>query len=262
MTFRIAVAVAVLLRAASAHAQHPEDVVRRFFAAEDEGRWLDAARMLDLSAFERIRKTAVEAARHRGDFVGPTVESLMRMDPDMPRTVAEYQVREWQRHMHDYDFLAQEFAHIASADTLAALPVDGAAARWLEAKGPAWRTELQWRDPRNRPRNDCPMSLSDSAIKALELRQARRPRAVILGATTDTGTVSYVVVDIMFPGVSRADSVLRQGPLARAIELRRSSGTWRIEPAPDLPSANGMGGVYTYAVTCGKGSIIEKPVAN
>jgi len=253
---RVRVGVLVALQAGSGGAQErPQEVVRAFFAAEQEGRWVDAARSLDLIAFERIRKTTVEAARHRREFAGPTVESLLRLDPDMPRAVAEYQVLQWQRQMHDYDYLAQEFAHVSSPDTLAALPVLDAAARWLEAKGPVWRTELQWRDARARPRNDCP-GLSDSAIKAMQIKEAQGPRAVIRASTPDTGTVSYVVIDVEFPGVSHADTSGRAGPLPRAIELRKSAGEWRIEPAPDLPNSNGMGGMYAYAVACEKGSPI------
>jgi len=240
--------------------QKPQDVVRAFFKAEDDRRWLDAARILDLKSFEGIRRELIEGVRHRPDFRGPTVESLMRMDPDMPRAVAEFQVAEWQKHMREYDLIAQDFARVPSVDSLAALSVEEAAARWLEARGPEWRTEISWRDSRNRRAMNC-SGLPDSAARALQIRSSREPRAVIRGATSDSGSVSYVVIDAVYPRYASADTVEEgHGPLPRAIRLRKIAGVWRIEPAADLPNANGMGGMYAMAVACGEGSLIEKPV--
>lgn len=240
--------------------QKPEDVVRAFFKAEDGNRWLDAARMLDLKSFERIRRDFVEGMRHRPDFGAPTVESMMRMDPDMPRSVAEYQVAQWQKQMLDYDLLAQDFARVPSVDALGALSMEEAAARWLEAKGPEWQTERSWRDPRNRRAMNC-SGLSDSAAKALQVKNSRESRAVIRGATSDSGSVSYVVIDVVHPRFPVADTVeAGRGPLPRAIRLRKIAGVWRIEPAADLPNANGMGGSYSVGIACGEGSLIEKAV--
>lgn len=240
--------------------QKPEDVVRAFFKAEDENRWLDAARMLDLKSFERIRSDFIQGVRHRSDYAGPTVESMMRMDPDMPRSVAEYQVAQWQKQMQDYDLLGQDFARVPSVDALGALSTEEAAARWLEAKGPEWQTERSWRDARNRRAMNC-SGLTDSAAKALQMKNSREPRAVIRGATSDSGSVSYVVIDVVHPRYAGADPVEEgHGPLPRAIKLRKIAGVWRIEPAADLPNANGMGGTYAVAIACGEGSLIEKPV--
>ena len=242
--------------------QKPADVVRAFFKAEDENRWLDAARMLDLKSFERIRRNLIEGVRHRPDFPGPTVESMMRMDPDMPRSVAEYQVTQWQKQMRDYDPLAQDFARVPSVDALAALSTEEAAARWLEAKGPEWQTERSWRDARNRRAMNC-SGLTDSAAKALQIKSSREPRAVIRGATSDSSSISYVVIDVVYPRHADADTVeAGHGLLPRAIRLRKIAGVWRIEPAADLPNANGMGGSYSVAVACGEGSLIEKPVVH
>ena len=240
--------------------QKPQDVVRAFFQAEDDNRWLDAARMLDLKSFERIRSDFIQGVRHRSDFRGPTVESMMRMDPDMPRSVAEYQVAQWQRQMQDFDLLAQDFARVPSVDSLAALSVEEAAARWLEAKGPEWRTEISWRDARNRRAMNC-SGLPDSAAKTLQIKNSRESRAVIRGATPDSGSVSYVVIDVVHPRFPVSETVeAARGPLPRAIRLRKIADVWRIEPSFDLPDANGMGGMYTVAVACGEGSLIEKPV--
>jgi len=257
---RVCWAVAILMCASGVAVaqQKPEDVVRAFFKAEDQGRWSDAARMLDLPAVERIRAVTVYGLQHMKDYPPPSVESLMRMEPDLPRAVAEYRVKEMQQEMSSYDILAQDFARVTSVDTLASMTLEEAAARWLEAKGPEWRTELQFRNPRARPRNDC-ARLSDSAMKALQIKEARGPRAVVLGATPDTGSVSYVVVSVAFPGAEQVDSLRRAGPLPRAIELRKLAGVWKIEPASDLPSSNGLGGSYVYSVACGEGSLIGDP---
>ena len=239
--------------------QKPEEVVRAFFGAEDQSRWLDAARMLDLNAFERIRKTTVQGVRHMKDYPPPTVESMMRMDPNMPRAVAEYQVKATQQQMRDYDIIAEQFARVTSVDTLAALSVEDAAARWLEAKSPEWRTELTWRHARGRTEIKCP-GLTDSAARAIYIASAKEPRAVIRGATPDTGSVSYVVIDVDYPRITHRDSAdLRYGPLPRALTLRRVEGAWKIEPAADLPDANGMGGSYSFSVGCTKLPPIDKP---
>ena len=239
--------------------QSPRDVVQAFFNAEDQDRWLDAARMLDLTVFERVRKNFVEGMRHRGDFRAPTVESLMQMDPKLPRAVAEYQVAEWQTNFTDSAFLGQEFARTQSVEALAALSVEEAAARWLEAKGPVWETEMRWRDARSRPQMNC-AGMSDSAAKALQIRSSRQSRAVIRGATPDTGAFSYVVIDVVYSPTALPDTTLTgRGPLPRAITLRKVANTWRIEPAADLPNANGMGGVYGVGVACGEGSIQPNP---
>ena len=241
--------------------QKPEEVVREFFRAEDQNRWLDAARMLDLNAFERIRRTTVQGVRHMKDYPPPTVESMMRMDPKMPRAVAEYRVKEMQQQMRDFDIIAEQFARVTSVDTLAALSVEDAAARWLEAKGPEWRTELVWRHGQGLLEVNCP-GLADSAARAIYMANAKEPRAVIRGATPDTGSVSYVVIDVDYPRVTRRDSAdLWEGPLPRAVTLRRVQGVWKIEPAADLPDANGMGGSYSVSIGCTKPPPIDKPVS-
>ena len=186
---------------------------------------------------------------------------MLRMDPKMPRAVAEYQIKQWQENANGNDFLAQEFARVTSVDTLVALSVQEAAARWLEAKGPEWRTELTWRSGRGRPEVSCP-GMSDSVARAVYLHTAKESRAVIRGATPDTGSLSYVVIDVVFERHPVADSLsIGRSPLPRAMVLRKLAGVWKVEPAADLPNANGMGGSYAFGIGCAKPGATDKSIS-
>jgi hypothetical protein len=125
-------------RGCSASRAPPADVARDFFAAERDGRWLDAAHLLDLKSFEPQREQSITNARRARPEFHLTVEQLLRHNPTMPRAVAEYQVKQSETMMRDFNPLLYEYADVPNADSLAHLPVDVAAARWLEAKDPRW----------------------------------------------------------------------------------------------------------------------------
>jgi hypothetical protein len=113
----------------------PEEVAKAFFDAAAAHNWRDAAGFLDLDAFERYRRQMVESARR--PFRGPaiTVATLMKSDPDMPRAVAEYEVRRLEKMGGDSTpWLRYEFADVASVSDLAALSTIEAAARFIEAE--------------------------------------------------------------------------------------------------------------------------------
>jgi hypothetical protein len=82
----------------------PTEVAREFFAAESDGRWIDAAQLLDLAAFERTRQFAIQTASKSTSFGARTPEQIMAEQPDMPRAVAEYFAKQI-AHMTDRDAL-------------------------------------------------------------------------------------------------------------------------------------------------------------
>jgi hypothetical protein len=141
---RLVVAVALAAAgAAPVHAQEsPAQVAAAFFKAVAEERWRDAARQLDLAAFDRFRRERIAAARlpqppHRQT----TVEDLLRHDPDMPRAVAEYQIRKMtEARRHVFNWVDHEFAGVADVDALAALSAEESAARWLQARDLRWQS--------------------------------------------------------------------------------------------------------------------------
>jgi hypothetical protein len=224
----------------------PEEVARQFFKAEDEDRWLDAARLLDLKRFEAFRQRSLKGLRMPRTSWRRTAEELMRSDPEMPRAVAEYQAKQINKGFEDLDIVGSQFARVTSVDSLAALPVDEAAARWLEAQGPKWQYESALkRAPVGLPK--CSVS-GDSSTSVFS--QFKPPQAAILGATTGADSVSYVVVGRGFFGPRLAGPELGDGMSPAVMTLVRVNGSWRIVPTGDMINFTGFGGNTTIAIGC------------
>jgi hypothetical protein len=231
----------------------PEEVVRDFFRAERTGRWLDAARLLDLARFEPILRSSLDVPVSRTSPARITAQELMRNAPDMPLAVAEYQARKMRETVSDVDFLARDFARVPTVDSLRELPLDEAAARWLEAKGPRWRIELGRRESKRHPETQCP-ELPDSIAAALT-DQFSAPTARILGITGDSDSVRYAVIGPAFGNQETGNP----GPMEvefssspTTLVLRKLNGAWKIVPALDMPNARGVNGMMDSFVllTC------------
>lgn len=230
----------------------PEDVVRDFFKAEEEGRWVDAAHSLDLTRFEPIRRSAVHAAKSMTSRPKFTAQDIMRGEPDMPLAVAEYQAKRTNETSQSFDFLSLEFARVPSIDSLIAMPIDQAAARWLEARGSKWQNEVAFNALKRGPRSICP-ELPDSIVRAMRA-DFKLPVSTIMGATEASDSVRYVVV-----GLARSNGGA-QNPIdvsypemsPKAITMRKLDGNWRISPAPDLPSSDASGGFSSVSISCRK----------
>jgi hypothetical protein len=113
----------------------PTEVAAAFFKAVTEERWRDAARELDLAAFDRFRRERIAAERlsPRRQWV-VTADDLLRRDPDMPRAVAEYQAKKIEESAREtVSWTERDFANVSGIDSLAALSAEEAAARWLQA---------------------------------------------------------------------------------------------------------------------------------
>jgi hypothetical protein len=250
-------AVGLLLGARGVLAQsNPEDVVRAFFNAEKAGRWRDAAAMLDQTYITTYQQDLLTGLRNRPSLRKATVEDLMRADSTMPRAAAEYQLKQMYDSMNESTFLEQDFARVTTVDSLAALSPAEAAARWLEARDPAYKTELSY--TRRHTKVDCP-ELSDSAKRAMVAKSSHHTHAKILGSTGSQDSVSYVVigVDSDLPTIRPRKSVMDMS--LRTITVHKVSSAWRIVPTLDMPDAYGLGGLFISAIECGRGEIFGQP---
>jgi hypothetical protein len=235
----------------------PAEAAREFFAAELDGRWLDAARMLDLKSFEPQRAQSVANARQARDAhpFHLTVDQILRHDPSMPRAVAEYQVKQAEEAFRDYNPLSYEYADVPTADSLAALPVDVAAARWLEAKDPRWLMKRQARSFSG----ECaqvydslltPPKVLDRAASASTF-MLPRPEVVAVasgGATAGSAdSLSYVIFRERYE--TKLDSTARPRTAVLPMQMSpsvltmiRTPGGWRVQPVQDLGYAHGTFG--------------------
>ena len=228
----------------------PEQVVRDFFKAEEEGRWIEAAHSLDLTLFEPIRRSAVQAAKSMASRPKTTAQEVMRWEPDMPLAVAEYQAKRSNETIQSLDFLSREFARVSSVDSLVAMPIDQAAARWLEARGSKWQNERALKESKWRPEANCP-EVPDSIARAIRT-EFKPPVTTILGATEASDSARYVVVGLTRFVGSAANPVDApyQELSPRAITMRKLEGNWRIAPAPDMPNSDAFGGSTVVTIRC------------
>jgi hypothetical protein len=267
MKHLVVAGVAVALSVSNAVGQtgsnaSPADIARQFFAAERDGRWLDAARLLDLKSFEPQRARSVAIARHAHDAqpFHLTADQILRHDPSMPRAVAEYQVKQAANAFRDFNPLSYEYADVPTADSLAALPIDVAAARWLQAKDPRWLMTREMKRESHSFSGPCE-KVYDSVLKtttvldeaAVASSFAPPPREVIavapVGSTAGSAdSLSYVLFRERYE--SRLDSTAL-GPMDRlemqlspkVLTLIRTSVGWRVLPALDFGGFSGVGGV-------------------
>ena len=225
---------------AAAPSSAPASVAAAFFAAVAEERWTDAVAQLDLRGFEAWRQSVLDPPRPIDEAM-PTVDQLMASDPEMPRAVAEYQVKRLREFMQGRDVgPLSDFADVPTLDSLRRLPAADAAARWLRAQDPRWQLQ---RARATAPATEC-------ASMALMLG-ARDPVSMlpdeIVGVSV-RDSVAWVLHHPRFGGAAAADtgsSAEEPHPHAgisewygRAqpalLELRRRGDRWRIMPGPAL----------------------------
>ena len=221
----------------------PESVATAFFAAQAEARWRDAVSHLDLTAFDAWRRSLL-APRPPERVTPLTVEQLMEMQPDMPRAVAEYHVRQMERTMASVGaHELVEFADVPSLDSLRRLTTEEAAARWLYGQDIRWQARLAAREQR------CPLpeALADSIVGPIA------PHVIVAVARRDT--VAWVLHEPARQVPSAADSagMAREprefdpavgawhvGTLGmRLMELRLRAGGWRIMASSTMLTGSG-----------------------
>ena len=227
-------------RAQSSLGAAPTAVADSFFRAQEQGRWRDAARLMDLHTFRALRDrevSDVRKARFRAHHVTP--EELMRFDPKMPRAVAEYQAARSNEHIVRNDWLLHDYADVPSADSLAALSVEDAAARWLEAR------DTRYMMRRAVATQSAQCNLPDS-LKA-ELMDVSAPSYRTIG-TVMADSLSYVLYtqdrspeaagDSVPPRRVRMTSAEASYVMAPPVlTLRLLDGRWRIAPSFDMSNS-------------------------
>jgi hypothetical protein len=188
-----------------------------------EERWRDAARAMDLMAFDRYRRERLAAARlPQPPAPRLTVDEILQHDPDMPRVVAEYQVRKNNERLYDpSEWLLREFAGVRSLDSLATLSVEESAARWLQARDYRW--SIRQAIERERARG-CPSSAEPGG-------SLPAPDHKVLGAVVIDSTTAYVLHenDEFRRAEPDPDAAMHDMP-PNILILRRRGGRWRILP--------------------------------
>jgi hypothetical protein len=184
----------------------------------------------------------------------------------MPRAAAEYQVKQSEILMRDYNPLSDEYADVPTADSLAHLPADVAAARWLEAKDPRW---LVRKGDKNGLPAECEQSsgpqlkaLADSQVKALNAMAMSMftppPQQIVAVASAgsmnsgSTDSVSYVLFRDRYESRHDSTSAGEPGPEIQtspsALTLIKTSGGWRVYPALDFGLIHGSSFSFECAI--------------
>ena len=224
----------------------PAAVVDSFFRAREQSRWRDAARLMDLESFGGLRDEAVRNMRRPPTVHHVTPEDLMKSDSKMPRVVAEYQASRSNEQIGRNDWLLYEYADVSSADSLAALPLDVAAARWLQARDPRY----QMRRSIEAQRISC--DLPDSTITRLIRMPMTRARVLGTVLADSMAFVLYDEVPVVDEPEARPDSTRRRAKHRRAsapafavmpppvLTLRRVGTHWRIAPGEPFGGWSGF----------------------
>jgi len=208
--------------------------VDTFFTLVTREKWDSAAAMLDLARFEPYFKSVVRNMRSAIPQRQATVEDLMATDSTMPRAVAEWQIGQMKaRDTRDpFDYVAYEFAGIASSRDLFSMSIPTAAARWIEGQDGRTKMRETWR------KQGC--SLSDLP----DFPAAKR--TIVAIAVADDSTAYVVNTDDRFGNMDPGNLFFGD----RVMRLRRITGRWRIEPRRDLLNPDNM--AYSVGFDCPK----------
>lgn len=220
-----ALLVSVIQSTAAAQTS-PTEAATRFLDAWNARQWSEAANLLDLDQFDRFRQDFIARSRRTtGQRPSMTVEELRRMEPDMPREVAEYQIRRMEEEARRYaDPTPFEFARVSSVSALRSLSSAEAAARWLESRDPQWQVRMQFEQA------GCP---APDDIDGIAL-----PKRRLVGVVDDPAGSVYAVFK---EDRASADSPDWAGGDVFVMELRRVRGRWVVEPRADLvPDVGGV----------------------
>jgi hypothetical protein len=199
-----------------------------FLRAKEAGDWKSAAGFLDLEPLARERGRAVEMARQQREMPPTTVEQLMQMDPEMPRVVAEYEVKRMNVVRNVPNFLEMQFG-VGNADSLLALPMETVAQHWLEAHDERWSFRLA-------------MRLSNCAKVVPDTAGMPHPSYHVIG-TVVNDTLAYMLFDSRGMYARAADAMHWDPP--EIVRLIRMRGTWWV-----LPTSESSGGLVGLAMNC------------
>jgi hypothetical protein len=175
--------------------------------------------------------------------------------------------------VRDFNPLSYEYADVPSADSLAALPIDVAAARWLQAKDPRWLMTQEMKRQPHSFSGAC-AEVYDSVLKTTKVLDEATvasmvtppPREIVAvapvgSAAGSVGSLSYVLFRERYE--SHWDSTTL-GPMDRiemqvspkVLTLIRTSMGWRVLPALDFGGVYGSGG---FSFDCTVDSVKPRP---
>lgn len=196
----------------------PAETVAAFFRAFAAQRWWEAAALLDLTPLEFYRREM--AGVYRGPGREPTIEDLLQSDPEMPRAVAEYELKRLKRipQTDMSDYLSRQFADVRSPAQLDSLSIEEVALRWLEAAHPEWFIREEMR------RLKCPpVALPDSALRSL--------RYDVYGAVFTKDSSAYVLFSEREIALARRNYYGMSPQVAHVVRTRAG---WQILARSDL----------------------------
>ena len=208
-----------------------------FLKAKEAGDWKAAAGFLNLEPLERERQSAAEMARQEREMPPWTVERFMQMDPEMPRAVAEYQVKRMNVTRKFPNILEMQFG-VGNADSLLALPMEAVAEHWLEAHDERWSYRLAMR------MSNCSTIMSDTAGMP-------HPTYHVIG-TIVNDTLAYMLFDSRGPNSRMADAMHWDPP--EIVRLIRTRGTWWV-----FPGSESSGGLVNMSIDCPTTPPSKKP---
>jgi len=160
----------------------PVELFRAAVEGLEQEKWMDVAGLCDpvsLRAFKQSFLSQFDLS----PGVSWTVEELLRFSPDMPRTVAEYQILQFHRQSDPALRLARDFPLVGSIEELRELDPAEVFARWLEGKSPRGQILAAVREG----------SISEAAAAAHSSELGRLPPYESVGAVKDGADVAYVL---------------------------------------------------------------------
>lgn len=188
-------------------------IANAFFTAVVAGRWNDASRLLDTISLKAIRRQSAEYVRRWRAARPLTLKQFMETNPDVPRAVAAFQVKEANDRTRALGKALSPYG-VEDADSLLALPIETYASRWLEIRDERWML----RESARRCGHGAPTNFSIE------------PYRIIAAVPGDS--VAYVLYDA---GPGRSPTAYAQEPrVPRVMVLRSRGATWSIVPSDDL----------------------------
>lgn len=188
-------------------------IANAFFAAVVAGRWSEASRLLDTTSLSAIRRQNADYAKHWRATRPVTLKQFMETNPDVPRAVATYKVKEANERTRELGKALSVYG-VEDPDSLLALPIEAYASRWLEIHDERW----QLRESARRCGHGTPSEIPIGAYRTI--------------ASVSRDSIAYVLYD---PGAERSPWVNAREPRApRVMVLRRAGSTWAIVPRDDL----------------------------
>jgi hypothetical protein len=162
-------------------------------------------------------------------------------------------VKQAEKSFREFNPLIYEYADVTTADSLAALPVDVAAARWLEAKDPRWLMKRQARSSGECAQVYDSLPKQPSAVDSAAASMFMLPRPEVV-AVASVGSpagfadsLSYVIFRELYK--TNLDSTARSRMAVLPMQMSpsvltmiRTPAGWRVQPVQDLGYAHGTFG--------------------